>query len=333
MDWTALIWGIGLDLLLTIIVCFLVPVIVLLTGKKFKAKTIKRIAVLNCISCWLLYQIVMLSADLEPSTGFAAFVWGGIGYTIMKKRCLKEPTEEKGTTPSDESDAAAQDAMRSLSGGDKTPRTYGSYNVPATELRLETAQETIPHPDTLSSIEDNSPQIERATEKTARYCSKCGSAIDSKTKKCTGCGKQYFKGIPWKPVCNIAVALLLVASFVGNALLFKEKAALVKENTILGDTITELEKSKTVLNTRIDQLQETRSSLQKKNTSLEQELRIAENDIALYNKYVALVVDDGTRLYHKYGCDVLDKADSYWCYGYSDSTFKQYKPCPLCYGD
>lgn len=41
-----------------------------------------------------------------------------------------------------------------------------------------------------------------------KYCSKCGSAINSKTKKCTGCGKQYFK-FAFKPVLCIFLVILL----------------------------------------------------------------------------------------------------------------------------
>lgn len=45
-----------------------------------------------------------------------------------------------------------------------------------------------------------------------KYCSKCGSLIDSKSKKCTGCGKQYFKFI-FKPIVCLFIAVLLC--FVG----------------------------------------------------------------------------------------------------------------------
>lgn len=255
-DWTALALELGLDLVLTLFVCFLIPVIILVTGKKYKAKTIKRIAIINCILCWLLFQIIQIAAGFEPSTGLAAFFWGGIGYTILKKRCLKEPSEEKSTTPSDGIETAAQDAMRSLSGGDKTPRTYGSYNVPATELRLETAQETIPHPDNLSSIEDNSPQIERATEKTARYCSKCGSIIDSKTKKCSGCGNQYFKGIPWKPIINVVVVCLLVVSAIFNGVLYTKNTKFAREIKELKDDNETISASHDSLNEKYSELKD-----------------------------------------------------------------------------
>ena len=44
----------------------------------------------------------------------------------------------------------------------------------------------------------------------SRYCSKCGNGIDPITKMCTGCGKQYFKGNPWKVFGVVVLTLLLI---------------------------------------------------------------------------------------------------------------------------
>ena len=49
----------------------------------------------------------------------------------------------------------------------------------------------------------------------SKYCSKCGSAINNQTKKCTGCGKQYFQ-FSFKPIlCIILVILLGCAGWFG----------------------------------------------------------------------------------------------------------------------
>lgn len=47
-----------------------------------------------------------------------------------------------------------------------------------------------------------------------RYCKLCGQPIDNTTKKCTGCGKQYFKA-RFKPLYALLVILLLVGGYVG----------------------------------------------------------------------------------------------------------------------
>ena len=48
-----------------------------------------------------------------------------------------------------------------------------------------------------------------------RYCKLCGQPIDNTTKKCTGCGKQYFKA-RFKPLYALLVILLLVGGYVGS---------------------------------------------------------------------------------------------------------------------
>ena len=46
------------------------------------------------------------------------------------------------------------------------------------------------------------------------FCSVCGGTIDKESKKCTGCGKQYFRGIRLKPLLNcIFGAIILVSLF------------------------------------------------------------------------------------------------------------------------
>lgn len=52
----------------------------------------------------------------------------------------------------------------------------------------------------------------KASKKSSKqkYCKHCGSLIDGTTKQCTGCGKQYFKGI--RPKSTLRRALLVLAS-------------------------------------------------------------------------------------------------------------------------
>ena len=75
-----------------------------------------------------------------------------------------------------------------------------------------------------SLAENNAPRLDVVLEEKSRkkkYCSRCGKLIDSKTKKCTGCGKQYFKGIQMKPV-TIILSLVIVASVLLNIFLYFE---------------------------------------------------------------------------------------------------------------
>ena len=114
----------------------------------------------------------------------------------------------------------------------------------------------------------------------------------------------------------MAFSVLLVASCAGNVILYREKTTLEEKNA--------------TLHSRIDRLMEQNKEWETFNARLESDLEDAERENGFYNKYVALVVDDGTGLYHNYDCVVLDD-ENFWCYGYSDSKYEQYKPCPRCH--
>lgn len=43
-----------------------------------------------------------------------------------------------------------------------------------------------------------------------RFCKMCGSQIDAQTKKCSGCGKQYFKGIKFNKFLTTVLILSVV---------------------------------------------------------------------------------------------------------------------------
>ncbi len=137
-----------------------------------------------------------------------------------------------------------------------------------------------------------------------KYCSQCGSQIDPVTKKCTGCGKQYFKGIKiTKFTCiTTIVAVFLIISVVFN--IFQN----IKNQE---------------LNTEIDNLIESVDDL--------------ENDIWQYktnanfvDEYVVFVEGDGTNLYHKIDCYRF-KRESFWIYNVPTAENYDYSPCPLCH--
>lgn len=58
------------------------------------------------------------------------------------------------------------------------------------------------------------------TSNTVRYCRYCGKPINKDTKKCTGCGKQFFKGFKLKTILSafITSSLLISTIILGMAL-------------------------------------------------------------------------------------------------------------------
>jgi len=105
------------------------------------------------------------------------------------------------------------------------------------------------------------------SEKTkVRFCKMCGSQINSETKKCSGCGKQYFKGIKFNKFFTMTfiLSIVMLISVILNIVQF------VKMN--------ELSKDK----------------------------KYYKRYLNFYEKHTAIVSDDGSKKYHIYGCDDLD---------------------------
>ena len=140
------------------------------------------------------------------------------------------------------------------------------------------------------------------------YCKKCGSSIDGKTKKCTGCGKQYFKW-DWKVFSFVLVCVLLVGT---SALSIFQYTA-----------IAELEEESEALQTTIKTLEATAKS--RLETILEYKHKV---DFLDYS--IALVVSDNTDVYHTYDCFHFKNADSYWAYNIAAAESKGYRPCKMC---
>lgn len=91
-------------------------------------------------------------------------------------------------------------------------KSHGNYHITGKDIRLEPASESQP----IYSSPKNSPPVAPAPAPASskqRFCKYCGGAIDSETKQCTSCGKQFFKAPK-------ASSSKLIATIVVFALLF-----------------------------------------------------------------------------------------------------------------
>lgn len=102
----------------------------------------------------------------------------------------------------------------SLSSPDEKPKQYGNFAIRSEDVRLD-PNPTQPQIKTAATPAANSPSVPPKKEK-VRYCSLCGSQIDGNTKKCTGCGKQYFRGFKLNKfsITVLILSLALTASIV-----------------------------------------------------------------------------------------------------------------------
>lgn len=168
------------------------------------------------------------------------------------------------------------------------------------------------------------------------FCRNCGSPIEAETKKCTGCGKQYFRRRRLLLPSAFLSVLLSLAVMVG---------AIVWQNFQISDLRSDMTTKTDEVSSLEDKLSEAEKTIEKKEESLrtkEEENRrltternslmteknqyYAAYSILKYNVY--FLGDDGR--YHEYGCFLLD-ADDMWSFPRSSvDYFDDYESCPYC---
>ena len=168
-----------------------------------------------------------------------------------------------------------------------------------------------------------------STAKASRYCSRCGNIVDPTTKKCTGCGKQYFKGFSWKTFL-VVLEVLFVISFAANIVLFLSNTELQNDIASLEREKTVLEKEKTVLETENKKLEGDVASLKKSKETYYSFYEKNHDKLELLDSWVVFVENDGSRLYHKYECKKFVGEDC-WAHNIEYAKYLGYKPCPLCF--
>lgn len=144
-----------------------------------------------------------------------------------------------------------------------------------------------------------------------KYCSQCGSQIDPVTKKCTGCGKQHFRGLRFTKFSITVIALASVIAIVSTL------GLLQYINT------QELKAEISDLESQVKNKQSIIDSLQSQVWDNEELVDFVDN-------YVVFVEDDGTNYYHKYECYRF-KGDYFWAFNIEAARDKGYKACPYCH--
>lgn len=169
-----------------------------------------------------------------------------------------------------------------------------------------------------NQIPDNSLEsIESQKKGVVKYCKKCGGEIIDSTKKCSKCGKQYFR-IPISRkkliVFGYIFTLMVILGLVFLNIYQYINYTKINDNNI--NKITSQSTNIDVLHDRLDGLYTEISNLQGKATFM--------------NNHVVIVPDNGTRRYHKYGCEYLDTTNGFWVYNTEAAPSDGYRPCPYC---
>lgn len=216
----------------------------------------------------------------------------------------EEPTAvETSTEDTPESEALVEDALESA-----TPVEDMQENeMPVVERVLTPMVEPAASP----SPGDPPTQVDAREAKKQRYCKRCGSPVDRKTKKCQGCGKQYFRlrrlGVGLLAVLCLALVGLNVFQY--SARLDLESAIAAKERTISQQRKTVTAQSKTI-------------------RSLTNDVDKYRPKVRFMDNYVVIIGDSNNK-YHKYGCEDLDTS-SFWIYNTETAKALGYRACKKC---
>ena len=91
---------------------------------------------------------------------------------------------------------------------------YGAKKSLSAPVGFVIADNAIPQQQIHTNVQQQ--VVVKEKRETIKYCSRCGSLIDNRTKQCTGCGKQYFK-VKFKPLGLLFALLvfLLLCGYVG----------------------------------------------------------------------------------------------------------------------
>ena len=141
----------------------------------------------------------------------------------------------------------------------------------------------------------------------ARYCSRCGGLIDRSSRRCTACGRQYFRPASAVPV--IVLSVLLAISVGLNIRQYVIHSNMTETVANLEAEIAEQEES--INNLWWDYLK-------------------LSNETDFFRSHAVIVPDDGTNLYHLYRCEDLDLS-SFWIYNTEAAKQQGLQPCPKCY--
>lgn len=152
-----------------------------------------------------------------------------------------------------------------------------------------------------------------------KYCRRCGSLIDNKTKVCTGCGKQYFRGFRFTKFSITVIALALVIATVSTLCVLQYVST--QELTY---EINDLKK-------QVKNKQSTIDSLEDRVDSLQSQVRDNSELVDFVDRYVVFVEDNGTKYYHKYGCVFLWDNEPFWAFNIDAAKDNGYRRCPLCH--
>ena len=204
-------------------------------------------------------------------------------------------------------------------------------------------------------MEDQNDHIYTCESKTskARYCKFCGELIDNDARKCTGCGKQFFR-FPKKVAAIVSLSVLFAALVGFNVFQYIDRLQL--ESIIidqfateqsLNDQLDSSRREKNDIKLRLEKSESENRELSYENGTLSQindELweRVwdAELKANILDSTIVFVASDKSTgpllppkktLYHKFDCPKFQEAKYFKAFDDIFAEESGLDPCPLCH--
>lgn len=274
-----------LSLLLTIATYLFIPLLLIRKNKKMARKNLLWVSIANGCLVFILWNVFRIATNQELNTNVApAWLWSAIGYALMKKRISVDTANEE---------------------------------VPIAPVEGYSSVE--------EQIADTSPAVEpidnmRTTTAKTKYCHKCGKAIDNKSKKCSGCGKQYFR---WKHLLIGLLIIIPITILASVSIYYYSECQNYQKKYIQAKA--DSDQLKQLLEQREGEL----ASIHEDIDELSERIYPMLDDIEFYHEHIVFRSDDNTELYHKYGCPRLDLS-CFWAYNTEMAEQLGYEPCDYC---
>ena len=240
-------------------------------AKARKSPITKKKYRLLCFAINFIVMVAFIAIRGEASNGGAYLLWTWV-FSRYGAKML------------DDDDLLADNISVTTKEGPSPSTTNKPYDRPD-DLLLQPEPQPEPQPIIVTTQKAKKPIK-------VKYCSKCGSLIDNTSKKCTGCGKQYFKGIR----INIPIFILVAIIIVLCILTFHT----TNENKTLLQQIADKDYKITQLSANIKDLKSEVDALYIQNGELQQQLEEAAEIHELELRRETFVLcDKETNMYHE----------------------------------
>lgn len=145
-------------------------------------------------------------------------------------------------------------------------------------------------------------------------CPNCGSREYFKNGKCVSCGRKNSKA---KKNNGLKVVILILVLFLVSGMFTTGMGVALSED--IDHYKAEAEKYEKKYKTASEDYEE-----------LSESYKDLENlGGEFFDKHAVIVPDNGSKLYHKYGCSGIGSSD-FWIYNTEAASSKGYKPCSRC---